>query len=615
MPQPSGPAAPQKGPQSSHEQVRHRWPLLPVPRRRYACRVLAEPPHRGGQPQGRRRGDLRRRASTPGTPTPSTASTARRGGFITDFDFDPSGYLLDPGHLARLDRIFHWSLHVAREALRDSGNADRPEILARTGLILGQLLLPHAHVSPRSACRCPGGGAGGPARGRTPALGALAGPRRRSTATLSPENLRVSGSPAGVAAAALGLGGPRYALDAACSSALYALKLACDHLAAGRPTWCWPAVSARPTRRCIHLSFSDLHAYPPRRLQPALRRPLRRHPHRPGRAACSPSSGWPTRCATATGSTPSSTASALPTTAADAICWSRRAPARPQSYELAYAAGGHRPDHHRLPGVPRHRHPHRRRDRGRVGGRVLRRRGQGPADRLGQGQHRPPAHRGRPQQHAQGHPGHGHGHIPPTTGVDRPSRSKDGRVGDDALVRTGREWPARRGTAPGERSPRSASAAPTRTSVLSEPVAETVTEAPRPPCPRSMWSAWARTSARFDSLDAFERAVHDGSDALPAARAPLARPRPDPRRPLEHGTGVSPDALPHGAFVDGLGIDPRRPQASRRGPARRTTSTRSLSKVADEALHDAGFSRAGLRARPLPHRAGSRSWRPWRSSP
>src|SRR5690349_3698122 len=53
----------------------------------------------------------------------------RRGGFVTDFDFDPTGYHLAAEQLAPLDRIFHWSLHTAREALRDSGHDTRPETL------------------------------------------------------------------------------------------------------------------------------------------------------------------------------------------------------------------------------------------------------------------------------------------------------------------------------------------------------------------------------------------------------------------------------------------------------------------------------------------------------
>src|SRR5215207_7616685 len=40
-----------------------------------------------------------------------------RGGFVTGFRFDPTGYHLVPGYLQTLDRVFQWPLHVAREAL------------------------------------------------------------------------------------------------------------------------------------------------------------------------------------------------------------------------------------------------------------------------------------------------------------------------------------------------------------------------------------------------------------------------------------------------------------------------------------------------------------------
>src|SRR5947208_48869 len=43
-----------------------------------------------------------------------------------------------------------------------------------------------------------------------------------------------AGLPAGLVAKALGLGGGTFTLDAACASSLYALKLACDELRAGR---------------------------------------------------------------------------------------------------------------------------------------------------------------------------------------------------------------------------------------------------------------------------------------------------------------------------------------------------------------------------------------------
>ncbi|MER6418974.1 beta-ketoacyl synthase N-terminal-like domain-containing protein [Streptomyces sp. NPDC001137] len=76
-------------------------------------------------------------------------------------------------------------------------------------------------------------------------------------------NLWPGGLPAHVVAAALGLGGPRHTLDAACSSALYAIKLACAQLATGRADLMLAGGVCAPDPTVIHLSFSDLHAYPP----------------------------------------------------------------------------------------------------------------------------------------------------------------------------------------------------------------------------------------------------------------------------------------------------------------------------------------------------------------
>ncbi|MGW2720126.1 beta-ketoacyl synthase N-terminal-like domain-containing protein [Streptomyces sp. NPDC001492] len=76
-------------------------------------------------------------------------------------------------------------------------------------------------------------------------------------------NLWPGGLPAHVVAAALGLDGPRHTLDAACSSALYAIKLACAQLATGRADLMLAGGVCAPDPTVIHLSFSDLHAYPP----------------------------------------------------------------------------------------------------------------------------------------------------------------------------------------------------------------------------------------------------------------------------------------------------------------------------------------------------------------
>ncbi|WP_405868549.1 beta-ketoacyl synthase N-terminal-like domain-containing protein [Streptomyces sp. NBC_00005] len=182
-------------------------------------------------------------------PKPATAS---RGGYVRGFDsvFDPDAYLLGPEQLAGLDPVFRWTLHCAREALRNSGHSDGAA--PRAGLVLGNLSFPSAalaryaeHVwreeQPYSV-RELWDGAYGP--GRRP------DPRDRFS----------SGLPAHLAARALGLGAGAYALDAACASSLYAVKLACDRLRDGTADLMLAGAVNRADDLFIHLGFGALSA-------------------------------------------------------------------------------------------------------------------------------------------------------------------------------------------------------------------------------------------------------------------------------------------------------------------------------------------------------------------
>ncbi|MFE7659508.1 beta-ketoacyl synthase N-terminal-like domain-containing protein [Streptomyces celluloflavus] len=181
------------------------------------------------------------------------------GGFVSGFSFDPTGYHLEPDRLTRLDRVFQWTLHTAREALRDAGGAD-PQRLARTGLILGNYAFPTTSSGELCAPLWREAVLDGLRAAGTP-VGPGPGPVQ-SSPQLPPENLWSCGTPPAVAAAALGLGGPRYAVDAACSSALYSLKLACEHLAAGHADLMLAGAVCAPDPLLIQLSFCDLRALP-----------------------------------------------------------------------------------------------------------------------------------------------------------------------------------------------------------------------------------------------------------------------------------------------------------------------------------------------------------------
>ncbi|MER5791096.1 beta-ketoacyl synthase N-terminal-like domain-containing protein [Streptomyces sp. NPDC001980] len=520
-------------------------------------------------------------APDPRLADPEHAITCVRGGFVTGFEFDPTGYRLRPEDLTRLDRVFHWSLHTAREALRDSGHADRPELLARTGLVVGdysfptpasaRISLPLVHEAVLDGVRR----SGHPA----PAPAALLDP-----AAVHPADARVSGAPARIAAAALGLGGPRYALDAACSSALYALKLACDHLAAGQADLVLAGGVCAPDPTLIHLSFSDLHAYPEngisqpfdarstgiltgqgagmvavRRLADALADGDRIYAVVDGIGLSNDGAGRHLLVPNPSG---------------------QRA-----SYELAYARAGFGPGEVdylecHATGTPVGDGTEAESVTAWFGARG------GTVPPLGS---------------VKGNLGHlltvaglssllkvilamGHGELPPTIGIAEPLT--------DALplVREARSWPD------GGPGPRRAAVSAfgfggtNAHVVLSQQAGEEGEPEPAVPPALDIVGLGAHFGT-LDSAAAFERALHDGTDAF--------RPLPEHRwRGLEEtagGTleraGLDRTRLPEGGFVDRIELDPadhRIPPADLRNY---NLQHALMSKVADEALRDAGYDR------------------------
>ncbi|MFC8516861.1 beta-ketoacyl synthase N-terminal-like domain-containing protein [Streptomyces sp. NPDC057257] len=197
-----------------------------------------------------------------------------RGGFVEDAPaLDPAGYALPADYLAGLDRSFHWALRVAGDALADAGvspaAADGRAAGRRTGVVFGNYPFP-TPASGRTAGKLWDAAVSeGLAAAGFPAAGLPSGAADGDpasdpgAATAVAHNMWPGGLPAHVVAAALGLDGPRHTLDAACSSALYALQLACAQLATGRADLMLAGGVCAPDPTVIHLSFSDLHAYPP----------------------------------------------------------------------------------------------------------------------------------------------------------------------------------------------------------------------------------------------------------------------------------------------------------------------------------------------------------------
>ncbi|MCP4751946.1 MAG: polyketide synthase, partial [Proteobacteria bacterium] len=182
-----------------------------------------------------------------------------RGGYIRDFSFDPVGYDLPAEFLNALDDVYKWSLYVSRAALVDSRYLGDKKALAKCGILLGNLSFPtkssnrmclpiyHQAVENSTA--------------------ELLGNRSLKLADPPPTddtaftNSRISGYPAALIARALSLAGINFALDAACASSLYAVKLACDYLRTGKADLMLAGAVSAGDPFFVNQGFSTFTAY------------------------------------------------------------------------------------------------------------------------------------------------------------------------------------------------------------------------------------------------------------------------------------------------------------------------------------------------------------------
>ncbi|WP_405163031.1 polyketide synthase dehydratase domain-containing protein [Nocardia sp. NBC_01499] len=162
------------------------------------------------------------------------------GGYVTGFDdsFDPTGFALPPDELNALDPGVRWVLDSARQALREAGEGV-PE-RQRCGLVLGNLTLPSTTMARYAESIW---------------LGAefTPDPRGRFWPGLTTHLL----------ARALGLGAGAFALDAACASSLYAVKLACDRLHDGTVDLMLAGAVNSADDLFVHIGFTSLSALSP----------------------------------------------------------------------------------------------------------------------------------------------------------------------------------------------------------------------------------------------------------------------------------------------------------------------------------------------------------------
>ncbi|MHC5890677.1 PfaB family protein [Nostoc sp.] len=151
-----------------------------------------------------------------------------KGGYIRNFQFNPSEYNLPSEFVTGLDNTFKWSLYAAKQAIVQSGYWGNQTVLAKCGVILGNLSFPtklsNQLFSPIYQ------------QSITPAVRELLQYEDFDLATLpsatkaSLYNAIISGLPASIIAQALSLSQINLCLDAACSSSFYAIKLASHYL-------------------------------------------------------------------------------------------------------------------------------------------------------------------------------------------------------------------------------------------------------------------------------------------------------------------------------------------------------------------------------------------------
>ncbi len=181
-----------------------------------------------------------------------------RGGYIRGFEFDASGFKLPEAQLKGLDSVCQWPLHTAREALRDGGYLDNPEALKKTGLILGNLSFPtrssNQHFIPLYHKKL-----------EELAASALQGGKINfsdAVASDNPDNAWISARPTKIISEALGLKATHLALDAACASSLYSVKIACDYLLTGKADLMLAGAVSAADPFFVSMGFSTFQAFP-----------------------------------------------------------------------------------------------------------------------------------------------------------------------------------------------------------------------------------------------------------------------------------------------------------------------------------------------------------------
>ncbi|MEH2286234.1 PfaB family protein [Nostoc sp.] len=182
-----------------------------------------------------------------------------KGGYIRNFQFDPSEYNLPSELVASLDNTFKWSLYAAKQAIVKSGYWGNQTVLSKCGIILGNLSLPtklsNQLFSPIYQ------------KALTPAVKELLQYENFDLAVLTANkasfyNAMISGLPASIIAQALSLSETNFCLDAACSSSFYAIKLASHYLWSHKADVMLAGAISCADSLFVRMLFSGVQGYP-----------------------------------------------------------------------------------------------------------------------------------------------------------------------------------------------------------------------------------------------------------------------------------------------------------------------------------------------------------------
>ena len=168
--------------------------------------------------------------------SPTEPSASARGGYVRGFDlvWNPEAYALPAEALQGIPEGWQWLMHASAQALREAGIGLEGGV--RTGMVLGSLGYATREFADAAAARwCDA------ATDQHPALEGQTGALRW-------------------ASDAVGIEGPRVALDAACASGLYALKTACDQLHSRRADVVLAAGLNAADDLFLHIGFTALQA-------------------------------------------------------------------------------------------------------------------------------------------------------------------------------------------------------------------------------------------------------------------------------------------------------------------------------------------------------------------